>query len=879
MPAIPIPMYESRVPVPHGGGPPLQRGVGIANPLEGLGELSQGLQGVARAVKQAQDEKAIAWSGEQMSATRSNLTKSFYDLQTSTTPEAFAKEVDRAIDAEQSRVFKLAPSRAARDFAESHLTQIRSEFGVRAQEWTASETRRQAGASLERGLDAASSVVAADPAQFDQVMREQRKALEVQAPHMLPEQRDRAQERLDAIAVAAAQGDIARDPRAARDALGQRLGIAPGAPLSDGVTAPSVSVGDPSMLSAIAKAESNDRGFDDKGRVIRGPKTASGEHALGRFQLMPGTAKQAAKLAGVEWDAKRYESGDEAYHRQLATAYLDEISHTFRGNVPATAAAWNMGPEAAAAWASGKPYQTASGKTWTPSRPMDPNALPTETRNYVAKVTASLGLPVATTAAPADAPRVRPAQLPDSSAYAHLPVSAVVQLYSAADADVRRLDNEAEQQARVGQETFRLVAEDRRTALKAGEWQPIPAEADYVAAYGAERGPRVREQDRTLQTMSGDLAALQTATPEQAAAILERNRPTGSENRETRQYAFEQLQQAAVRTAQARFVDPMGDAMSRKVGGVAPINLQDPAKFQAELSRRLPVAMTMAKDYGTPFSLLTKGEAEQLRGWVGNMTAPEQAETFRRVRAAVPDARAYQSVMQQLRPDSPVTALAGSILGVPGYVTPTEDGHGIYSTEPLVAVDEKGARLPASLVAQRILEGEKLLNPTTDDKKQDGRNSFPMPDDDKLREQWANYTRTAYASSPDAEATAYRAYLAFYAAEAAHAGHYDKQLQTSIARRAVRAVTGGVVSVNGSNIVLPWGTDETTARRQLDGNWRELRKQPEFASIPFNAVQLSTIGNGKYSVWAGTGPLRDKRGQPIVLTVDRYATPLPGGAP
>src|SRR5262249_49707049 len=141
---------------------------------------------------------------------------------------------------------------------------------------------------------------------------------------------------------------------------------------------------------AIAMTESGNRQFDDAGNVIRGPKTSNGARAVGAFQIMPATGPEAARLAGEKWDPQRLED-DAAYNARLGRAYIDDQLKKFGGNIPAVAAAYNMGPAAAEAWMEGRPYRTQSGKQWTPNGPMDYAAMPEETRNYIRKVTKQVG--------------------------------------------------------------------------------------------------------------------------------------------------------------------------------------------------------------------------------------------------------------------------------------------------------------------------------------------------------------------------------------------------------------------------------------------------------------------------------------------------------
>lgn len=118
------------------------------------------------------------------------------------------------------------------------------------------------------------------------------------------------------------------------------------------------------MISAITTQESGGRQFGADGKPLR--STAG---AVGVMQVMPDTGPEAAKLAGLEWDAKRFEN-DPAYNKALGTAYFKEMLRQF-GDPVVAAAAYNAGP--------GRVKNALKkGAGWL-------DALPAETQDYVEK--------------------------------------------------------------------------------------------------------------------------------------------------------------------------------------------------------------------------------------------------------------------------------------------------------------------------------------------------------------------------------------------------------------------------------------------------------------------------------------------------------------
>ena len=105
--------------------------------------------------------------------------------------------------------------------------------------------------------------------------------------------------------------------------------------------------------------------------------------ARGLLQLMPGTAKDVARKAGVAFSKQRL-TGDAAYNAKLGSAYLREQLERFNGSYILTFAAYNAGPRRVENWIEryGDPRKMSADRIvdWTERIPF------TETRNYVQRV-------------------------------------------------------------------------------------------------------------------------------------------------------------------------------------------------------------------------------------------------------------------------------------------------------------------------------------------------------------------------------------------------------------------------------------------------------------------------------------------------------------
>ncbi|BBF79923.1 transglycosylase SLT domain-containing protein [Asticcacaulis excentricus] len=118
-------------------------------------------------------------------------------------------------------------------------------------------------------------------------------------------------------------------------------------------------------FDALIHRESRGQQFGADGQPLRSPKGA-----IGVAQVMPGTAPEAARLAGLPFDEVKYKT-DPDYNRALGRAYFDKQLETFGGDVDKAWAAYNAGPGRV------QKAMNTHGADWL-------SAMPKETRDYVA---------------------------------------------------------------------------------------------------------------------------------------------------------------------------------------------------------------------------------------------------------------------------------------------------------------------------------------------------------------------------------------------------------------------------------------------------------------------------------------------------------------
>jgi soluble lytic murein transglycosylase-like protein len=104
---------------------------------------------------------------------------------------------------------------------------------------------------------------------------------------------------------------------------------AAGQPLADDAGTMRVPVGEvpDGLWKAQLGQESGGKQFGKDGKPL-----TSSAGAVGIAQVMPGTGPEAAKLAGLPWDVRRYHQ-DAGYNEALGKAYMAKQLQTFGGDV------------------------------------------------------------------------------------------------------------------------------------------------------------------------------------------------------------------------------------------------------------------------------------------------------------------------------------------------------------------------------------------------------------------------------------------------------------------------------------------------------------------------------------------------------------------
>ncbi len=576
--------------------------------------------------------------------------------------------------------------------------------------------------------------------------------------------------------------------------------------------------------------------------------------AIGIAQIMPTTGPEAAKLAGLPWDENRLRT-DSEYNKALGNAYFAKQLDTFGGDVQKALAAYNMGPGSKAKGNGVAGLVDKYGDEWLAHAPA-------ETQNYVRSITAKAGAGQAQTVAVSPQPSAGAGVSISEDAPKTFRAQDLHRQYQMLD-EAQRLVNQ--QQAQQKGEADRLLS-DALAMHKDGKTDPFNLTPEYFnKSYGPIEGPIKAAAYSGGRDMASDIQNFAGQTDAQIKATLQASAPVAGEGYAAADARQQVRLQAAQNVVKQRQKDPQAYAVRYGLSKAAQMDMSDPQGMVAEINKRVGVAQMMSDTYGTPYRLLMGNEAAQMSQAIRLLPTQQKLDYLDRIRTGTyGNNRAYLSVMNQVAPDSPVTAVAGSILISQMPVTVSG---GLLGSDTV---------LQPRNVSGLMLEGEELLNPTKADKAQDGRGAkFPMPKETDLQQAFSDYAGKAFRGDGKGYETAYQAFKAYYAGAANRHGILSTDLTTEgakIAKEAAAAATGGVINYNTlGEVMKPWGMDDGTFKNRASAEFDKAMVANGMKGSAFDnlsAYGLQSVGTGRYLLTNGAGYLNGPNG-PIELDLTR----------
>lgn len=459
-------------------------------------------------------------------------------------------------------------------------------------------------------------------------------------------------------------------------------------------------------------------------------------------------------------------------------------------------------------------------------------------------------------------------QVLEGEGFAHLDPRSRVTLIDRAKADVARLENAAKAERAAAQATVarqlasierivdagqvpkvEQISETRRAARAVG----LEADLDAILAGQADEG---RFASSSLAEQAAELQAMQARLDAEGASEAD----VRTLNRKAR--IFE-------RTAAAVKADPLAAAEQRGVvGALTPLDVSDPQRLAEGLQGRRAQAETASAWAGRPVSVLTREESAALGGMLSEATIAEKQQLIAGIKQGLDD-REFGALMAQLTPDAPMAAYAGRL----GALEAQKAG----TSGPLFT--------PGSASAL-VLEGDSLLNPSPAQRAQDGKApAFPLPTERDRREAFNQHVGELFESAPEAFQTMRQATDAAYAAMSAREGDYSGEINVKRYRKAIDAVSGGVVDINGRRVLKPFTMTEDQFLDAIDGTTAGVIDalggvegySAEEAAEAVREGEFVNYGEG-YAVRDG-GRLLQKRGggvfvwRPAAVAISRWRRP------
>lgn len=412
---------------------------------------------------------------------------------------------------------------------------------------------------------------------------------------------------------------------------------------------------------------------------------------------------------------------------------------------------------------------------------------------------------------------------------------------------------QASQDMAAARESLRGRVQDATAAYLATGFAPnAPNGAEFVRAFGQAEGVSRYRAFQDVATLGQNLQQVKTLPAASLANLLESSKPTPGDGFAEKQRNFELLSHAIEQVQSARAADPVAYALQSKSYGIQPIQQWgDQKAVEQELSRRAAAVVQMGNDYGTPPTLLTKGEASTISAALKAAPVETQKTVLASIYRGVGELGLFKQTMQAIAPDAPTVAVAG-----------------IYQARGTRTTEGRD-------VADLILRGQAILTP---DSKADGsghtggRALLKMPEEKLLMSDWNSVTGDAFKGREQAADLFMQTAKAIYAAKSAEAGDYSGVIDSGRWKSAISLATGGIESYNGAKIVMPYGMGFDKFQNLMQTRTDQIARSgdvPNASPRELMRLPLENIGDGRYLFRRGAGYLVSKDGRPVVVDLSR----------
>jgi hypothetical protein len=389
----------------------------------------------------------------------------------------------------------------------------------------------------------------------------------------------------------------------------------------------------------------------------------------------------------------------------------------------------------------------------------------------------------------------------------------------------------------------------------------MPSHGQVLAAFPQDGEKRWKAMQDDI-TMGADLKGMSTMAPADIQAKVESYKPTSIAGAADQFERYNAVGVAAQRVLTSRAADPRQYTIDNKLGA-KPLDLSDMQGLTSELRTRIASTPQTSAQMGGYVPPLSKSEATQFAQRLESMPAADRLRTLASLNQGLADDKGFQTVMHQIMPGSPVTAIVGSQLGqtAPNNVP--------------VWFDRRFAPNPTDQT--RILAGEALLNPLGAEKSGEKGKPFPMPSEGApqspgLRYAFSSAAGDLFRNRPELGDAYYAAFKGAYAQLAAESGNLSGQLVPDLQTKALKMVLGAKpVDVNGQKVAMPLGMDPTRFQSILDA---AVNVKADAAGVPagyedkirgYHLEELGALGSGRYKLTQGNADLVNPDGKGLFI--------------
>ena len=436
-----------------------------------------------------------------------------------------------------------------------------------------------------------------------------------------------------------------------------------------------------------------------------------------------------------------------------------------------------------------------------------------------------------------------------------------------------RLSLESHALSRSHQRTGQLRAgvENKANDHEARFLQGLPVaepmtKVDFHAAYRPEEVEPKWAQYVTRQQLGADIQSMGAMSAGDIAGVLQKTRTEMEAATEGQSVAFvdryNRTLEAAKRIQQAREKDPMASALQGQLFGVESLDYSDPVKFKDQMAARQAAAIRIGAEWGVDSGPLSKDEASKASAFLASAGVADQMQYLHRIKGALTDPKVYGAAVKQIAEGNPVVAAAGHILGQDRAATVAPAGW--LSSSQQIAPQIVASRMLSGLATMRESQG--VFSPVADRVFQ---GQF-----------WAE-VGDALPSNPVAAQAMYKSAKAYVVGKLSEEGNLNNLSEgyigkagnpgSGLASEAVRAVTGGVASINGHKVIPPYGADplqfEPLVRAETKRILTDAGVPPKSRLLPFEQYRvIPGGGQNRYMLSAGGQTLiNPKTQQPVIL--------------